>query len=88
MLKKYSTCLKEKRSIERIVFALGTPAICHGLELDGQLGDIRSWNSESKCYTIHWEDESLEPCEVHQSNVRVPKCISDERIQSLKRAFT
>jgi len=65
---------------DNIIFALGTPVICYDLEnpdIDGKLGDVRAWNSESKCYTIHWEDESLEPCEVHQCNVRVPRCICD-----------
>ena len=65
---------------DEIIFARGTPVICQdtNTNIDGQLGDVRSWNSESKCYTIHWEDESLEPCELHQTKVRVPKCICDE----------
>ena len=80
---------KTSLSTDDIIFALGTPVICHGLDyiIDGELGDIRSWDSESKCYTVHWEDESLEPCEVHQSNVRVSKCICDECIQSLLLQF-
>jgi len=68
-------------SCDEVIFALGTPVTCHGLErvdINGQLGDVRSWDSESKCYTIHWEDESIDPCEVHQSNVRVPNCICDQ----------
>ena len=74
-------------SSDDIIFALGTPVICHGLErvdIDGQLGDVRSWNNETKCYTVHWEDESLEPCEVHQSNVRVPNCICDNCMKGLE----
>ena len=66
---------------------MGTPVICLGLErvdIDGQLGDVRSWNNETKCYTVHWEDESLEPCEVHQSNVRAPSCICNNCMKGLE----
>jgi len=74
-------------SSDEVIFVLGTPVavgvICHGLERV-QLGDVRSWNSESKCYTIHWEDESLESCEVHQSNVRAPSCICNNCMKGLE----
>ena len=54
------------------------------VDIDGQLGDVRSWNNETKCYTVHWEDESLEPCEVHQSNVRAPSCICNNCMKGLE----
>ena len=64
-----------------VIYALGTPIICLYSEIaaiDQQIGDVRAWNNETKCYTVHWEDESIKPCEVHQSNVRVPNCICDK----------
>jgi len=83
-------------STDDIIFALGTPVICHDKNSDFgdriyceetdyytirnligedgvlRLGDVRAWNNENKCYTIHWEDESLEPSIVHRSKVIVP----------------
>ena len=66
-------------SSNEVIFALGTP-----VDIDGQLGDVRAWDNETKCYTIHWEDESLEPCEVHQSNAHAPSCICSNCMKGLE----
>jgi len=64
-------------SINDVVFALGTPVIRETASLDNkELGEIRSWDHDTKCYTVHWVDESVE--EVHRSKVWVPKCICDK----------
>jgi len=74
-------------STDDIIFALGTPVVCldsGNADIDQQLGDIRAWNNETKCYTVHWEDESLEPCEVHQSNIHAPSCICSNCMKGLE----
>jgi len=48
------------------------------------LGDIRAWDKDTKCYTIHWEDESIPPCKVPRDRVFVPNCICDKCIESNK----
>ena len=61
-----------------VVFALGTPIVCRGLEnpdLEGEEGDIRSYDTKSKCYTIHWLDKTLEPCAVKCSDIIVLRCM-------------
>ena len=50
---------------------------------DLKLGDVRAWDKDTKCYTIHWEDESI-PCAVPRDRVFVPKCICDKCIESNK----
>jgi len=95
-------------STDDIIFALGTPVICHDKNSDitadlgdriyceeaefytirnligengvPRLGDIRSWNIETQCYTIYWEDESIEPRIVHRSKVIVPSRFGNDRI--------
>lgn len=64
--------------IADVIFALGTPVVCRGVEdsnLEGGLGDIRSYDAKSKCYTIHWADETLEPCAVCRRSIMIPQCV-------------
>ena len=63
---------------EDVIFALGTPVISHDAVCFGELGDIISWDDETKCYTIRWEDESLEPCQIPRDKIRIPCCLCDE----------
>jgi len=63
---------------EDVIFALGTPVISHDAVCFGELGDIISWDDETKCYTIRWEDESLEPCQIPRDKIRIPRCLCDE----------
>jgi len=95
-------------STDNIIFALGTPVVCHDKNSDistdlgdriyceetesytirnvigengvPRLGDIRSWNIETQCYTIYWEDESFEPRIVHRSKVIVPSSFGNDCI--------
>ena len=57
---------------DNVIFDLGTPVFSHDAASFGQLGDIIAWNLETQCYTIRWEDDTLDACEVHQSKIRVP----------------
>jgi len=77
-------------STDDIIFALGTPVLCQDKDsdLDGdiiligdenmipKLGDIRSWNHETKCYTILLEDGDHRV--VHSSKLLVPRCICSD----------
>ena len=65
-------------SIDEVVFALGTPVTCLNMEnsaLDGAIGDIRSWDRETNTYTIHFDDDSLEPCIVKPQNIEVSQAL-------------
>jgi hypothetical protein len=46
-------------------FSPGTPIVCHGLKkethLNGKIADLRSWDRESECFKVHFEDKDLEP---------------------------
>ena len=46
-----------------VVPILGTSIICHGLyssnNLNGRIGDLRSWNENWDCYNVHFEDNDL-----------------------------
>ena len=57
---------------DNVVFALGTPVFSHDAATFGKLGDIIAWNLETQSYTIRWEDDTLDACEVHCSKIRVP----------------
>ena len=58
---------------DKVIFALGTPAFSHDAATFAKLGDIIAWNLETECYTIRWEDDTLDACAVHRSKVRVPR---------------
>jgi len=72
-----------------IIYTLGTPVFF--IPGDGEehrhlfrkLGDIRSYDPETKCYTVHWKDDSLEPCAVHHCNLVVSNGISSDGGRSL-----
>lgn len=53
----------------------GTPVVCKGLQkaahLNGEIGDIRSFEKNSGRYEVHFEDESLKPALVRHQNVRI-----------------
>ena len=67
-----------RASNDSVIFALGTPIICHDEVNFGELGDIVSWDNEREHYTIRWEDESLGMSTVHRSDIRVPRCLCGE----------
>jgi len=58
-----------------LLFAEGTPIICHGLKkaahLNGKLAEVRSFDKDKERYTIHFEDTSLKPVAVKKENVRI-----------------
>mgnify|MGYP000453224297 CR=1 FL=1 len=47
--------------------------------LNGKVGDIRSLDKKSRCFTVHFEDKSLEPCSVNCKKVRV---LSNKALES------
>ena len=56
--------------------ALGTPVIIKGVQhpnthLNGKVGEIKSWDNDSCCLTVNFEDKSLEQCSVHENNVHI-----------------
>lgn len=56
--------------------AFGIPFVCRGLKdelahLNGKIGDARSYNKESDCYMVHFEDETLEPCLVQRKHIKI-----------------
>ena len=61
------------------MFALGTPVTSRNMKnssaLDGAIGDIRSWDRETNTYTIHFDDDSLEPCIVKPQNIEVSQAL-------------
>jgi len=60
---------------DEIIIGSGTPVICNGLQkashLNGEIGDVRSYDKESGRYEVHFEDESLKPALVRHQNVRI-----------------
>ena len=60
---------------DEIIIGSGTPVICNGLQkashLNGEIGDVRSYDKESGRYQVHFEDESLKPALVRHQNVRI-----------------
>ena len=72
-----------------IICTLGTPVFfilgsgeehCH---LFRKIGDIRCYDPETKYYTVHWKDDSLEPSVVHHCNRVVCNGISSDDSRSL-----
>ena len=49
---------------------------------DLKLGDVQSFDPETKCYIVHWEDESIETCSVPRGRVFIPLCICTACIES------
>ena len=67
-------------SIDEVVFALGTPVTSRNMEnpaLEGAVGDIRGWDRETNTYTIHFDDDSLEPCVVKPRNIEVSEAFEN-----------
>ena len=69
-------------AIEDLIYDEGTPVTCHGLEgsmsdLNGNIGDVRSWNEETGCYEVNLED-NIEPCFVKPKNIRILFELPDE----------
>ena len=61
---------------KKYVPALGTPVIIEGMQhpnthLNGKVGEIQSWDKESHCFTVRFEDKSLDPCSIHKKKVRI-----------------
>ena len=64
-------------------YGLHTPVICHGLEgplsdLNGKMGDLRSWEEKSEAFKVHFEDKELEPRTVKSENIRILFELPDE----------
>jgi len=68
---------QKETSIEskHVIIRLGTPVVCCGLktarELNGKIGDVRSYDNGSGRYKVVFEDDSLKPCMVKQDNIRI-----------------
>ena len=64
-------------SSSKVVVPNGTPVICHSMtgqekHLNGKIGDVRSWNMETECYEVHFEDKSIaEPHMVPCKDIRI-----------------
>jgi len=61
---------------KKYVPVLGTPVIIEGMQhpnihLNGKVGEIHSWDKESHCFTVRFEDKSLYPCSIHKKKVRI-----------------
>jgi len=61
---------------KKYVPAQGTPVMIKGMQhpnthLNGKVGEIYSWDEESHCFTLRFEDKSLEPCSIHKKKVRI-----------------
>ena len=61
----------------------GAPVVCHWLEdylntLNGEIGDLGSWDEEIDCYEVHFEDKGLELCSVKRVNIRILFELPDE----------
>ena len=58
-----------------VIVKMGTPIICKGLNksshLNGKLGDVRSYDSASERYGVHFEGKSLKPVSVKRENLRI-----------------
>ena len=60
-----------------ILPSLGTPVVCHDLEddfmsnLNGKVGDLRSWDKETGSYEIHFREKDLWPCSLKPENFRI-----------------
>ena len=67
---------------EDLILVAGTPIVCHGLgissHLNGKIGDLQSWDEETDCYKVHFEDKGLELCSVTRENVRILFELPDE----------
>ena len=79
--------VKEEKSFavatKNITYCYGTPVVCRGLEnpfshLNGKIGDVRSWDDETDCYEVQFEDKNVEPCSVHHKNIRILFKLPDE----------
>lgn len=73
-----------KVSTDGVLFSLGTPVICRGLEnpdTRGKIGDIRLWDKDTKQYTIYFEDDDLEPCLVKTNDILVLHCYCDRWVK-------
>ena len=58
-----------------IIYTIGVPVTCHGLvkasHLNGKEGEVRSFDEEKQRHQILFEDESLKPCLVKPTNLRI-----------------
>jgi len=58
-----------------IIYTIGVPVTCHGLvkasHLNGKEGEVRSFDEEKQRHEILFEDESLKPCLVKPTNLRI-----------------
>jgi hypothetical protein len=58
-----------------IIYTIGVPVNCHGLvkasHLNGKEGEVRSFDEEKQRHEILFEDESLKPCLVKPTNIKI-----------------
>ena len=61
--------------VEDLFFTVGTGVVCHDLvnasHLNGQAGEVRSFDEEKQRYRIFFEDVNLKACLVKPTNLRV-----------------
>jgi hypothetical protein len=58
-----------------LFLVVGTPVICHGLKnsahLNGKIGDIRSFDSETMRYGVYFDDKSIIPKRVKGTSLSI-----------------
>lgn len=61
--------------VGQILLGVGIPVVVAGLrystDLNGKVGDLRSWVEEAGCFMVHFEDERLEPRPVRQEYLQI-----------------
>ena len=61
--------------IGQFMLSVGMPVVVTGLkyctDLNGKIGDLRSWVEEAGCFMVHFEDESLAPRPVRQEYLKI-----------------
>ena len=63
-------------AVKDVRFELGTPVVCHRLKgslghLNDKIGELRSWDDESECFTVHFEENNLGPHSIKQDYLRI-----------------
>ena len=62
-------------AIDEVNIRQGTPVMCHGLKnaahLNGEIGDVRDFNSGTDRYVVRFEDKILKPASIKPANLRI-----------------
>ena len=84
--------VQEERTLtvatEDILFADGTPVICHGLKdamshLNGKIGDARCFVEENNTYEVHFEDKSVQLCLLYRGATALSVFVKPENLRIL-----